>query len=183
MARTVGGGWRAGWSSGRPEPGYLNPPRISGCCSPAESSRPSEFRTSERTCRSCDVSPVLAFRRRWRPRPSPSPPRPSRWSGRTSAPGRLHWPVGPPASPSAARVYSGVCRGAGRTGVSLAVTGTTFLPVRLGLALVLAGPLGVGPTGVWLGNALSGVVGAVLGFLVARAVPWDGSLVETGTDT
>lgn len=79
---------------------------------------------------------------------------------------------------AAARVYSGVFRGAGRTGVALAVTGTTFLPVRLGIALGLAGPLGFGPTGVWLGYALSGVIGALLGFLVARVVPWDEAIVE-----
>jgi putative MATE family efflux protein len=80
---------------------------------------------------------------------------------------------------AAARVYSGVFRGAGRTGVALAVTGTTFLPVRLGLALLLVGPLGYGPFGVWLAYAVSGGVGAVLGSLVARVVHWDTAIVGT----
>jgi putative MATE family efflux protein len=79
---------------------------------------------------------------------------------------------------AAARVYSGVFRGAGRTEVALVVTGTTFLPVRLGLALVLAGPLSYGPTGVWLGYALSGLFGAALGFVVARVVGWDTAIVD-----
>ncbi|MFB6206612.1 MAG: MATE family efflux transporter [Haloglomus sp.] len=83
---------------------------------------------------------------------------------------------------AAARVYSGVFRGAGRTDVALAVTGTTFIPVRLGLALALAWPLGYGPLGIWAGYALSGVVGAALGFLVASLVGWDEALVD-GPDT
>jgi len=79
---------------------------------------------------------------------------------------------------AAARVYSGVFRGAGRTSVAMVVTGTTFIPVRLGIALALAGPLGYGPTGVWLGYALSGVFGAGLGLVVARLVPWDEAIVD-----
>jgi putative MATE family efflux protein len=79
---------------------------------------------------------------------------------------------------AAARVYSGVFRGAGRTGVAMVVTGTTFIPVRLGIALALAGPLDYGPTGVWLGYALSGVFGAGLGLVVARLLPWDEAIVD-----
>jgi putative MATE family efflux protein len=79
---------------------------------------------------------------------------------------------------AAARIYSGVFRGAGRTGVALAVSGTTFIPVRLGVALVLMGPLGYGPLGIWLGYAVSGAFGAALGFVTARAVGWDEALVD-----
>jgi putative MATE family efflux protein len=83
---------------------------------------------------------------------------------------------------AAARVYSGVFRGAGRTGVALAVTGTTFIPVRLGLALLFIGPLGLGPTGIWLGYAVSGLVGAALAFVVARVVGWDAAIVDGGAE-
>lgn len=72
---------------------------------------------------------------------------------------------------AAARIYSGVFRGAGRTGVAFALTGVTFLPVRLGLAWVLLDPLG--PTAVWLSYALSGAFGAGLGFVLARVVDWE----------
>jgi putative MATE family efflux protein len=79
---------------------------------------------------------------------------------------------------AAARVYSGVFRGAGRTRLALVVTGITFLPVRVGLGLVLVGPVAAGPTGVWAAYAVSGVVGAVLGFAVARRVPWADRIVD-----
>jgi putative MATE family efflux protein len=78
---------------------------------------------------------------------------------------------------AAARVYAGVFRGAGRTRLALGVTATTFLPVRVGLGLLLV-TWGFGPLSVWLAYALSGVVGALLGFAVARVVPWDERIVE-----
>lgn len=72
---------------------------------------------------------------------------------------------------AALRVYSGVFRGAGRTGVAMVVTGVTFLPIRLGLALALVEPLG--PTAIWAAYTVSGLLGAGLAALVARTISWE----------
>lgn len=87
--------------------------------------------------------------------------------------------VGPTFGAEAAlRVYGGLFRGAGRTTLALAVTGTVFLPVRIGLALALVDLAAVGPRGVWLAYAGSAVIGAVGAAVVARTVEWARPIVD-----
>jgi putative MATE family efflux protein len=76
----------------------------------------------------------------------------------------------------ALRVAVAAFRGAGRTTLALAVTATTFLPVRLGAALLALGPLG--PRAVWVAYALSGLVGFLGVVVVARRVDWAESVVD-----
>jgi putative MATE family efflux protein len=87
--------------------------------------------------------------------------------------------VGPTFGAEAAlRVYGGVFRGAGRTPLALAVTGTVFLPIRLGIALVLVEATAVGPRGIWLAYAASAILGAIGAAVVARVVDWARPIVD-----
>jgi len=76
----------------------------------------------------------------------------------------------------ALRVHVAAFRGAGRTTLALAVTATTFLPVRLGAALLALGPLG--PRAVWVAYALSGLLGFGLALAVGRATDWTDRVVD-----
>lgn len=73
------------------------------------------------------------------------------------------------------RVYTAAFRGAGRTTLALAVTLTTFLPVRIGVALL--GLAALGPRAVWVAYALSGLAGFGLVLLVGRVVEWSDGVV------
>lgn len=76
----------------------------------------------------------------------------------------------------ALRVYVAAFRGAGRTTLALVVTATTFLPVRLGIALLALGPLG--PRAVWVAYALSGLLGVLGVLVVGRRVDWADRVVD-----
>jgi putative MATE family efflux protein len=76
----------------------------------------------------------------------------------------------------ALRVHTAAFRGAGRTTLALAVTATTFLPVRLGVALAALAALG--PRAVWVAYALSGLAGFALVVVVGRRVAWAEAVVE-----